>query len=810
MRFILFIFLLLIICLSPPLRAYQSAPSDSLIQLLDSGTVENDTTRINLLNKAAHQLLRIDSEKSKEYSLESIELSNILNFKSGLSRAIYLLGSYYWLKGDYSKAIKKYKEALAIAEAIDNSYLKAAAINGLGLTYVQLNDIEKGLNYLHEALEEAEKADDDILLSSILANLGWLHKQEENYDIAEPHFIRLAELAKENNNNQMLTISNSALGTLYKEKGLYDQALEYIQIALKTSKEGKDKDMEGYNRLYQGEIYAELSQHEKAEGYLLEAKGIFEDINSENRLLNVYASLAEFYSKRGRHDEASEVANIGLELSEKLQNNDYQPTFFNSLTLAKSTAGDFKGAFLLQKDFVTWNDSINAKKKNERIIELETIYQLEKIEDENELLKVRQENQANQIKIQYLIFIFVLAFLIFVGLTLRSRNRKNKELKIANEQVTKSSKVKQEFISTMSHEIRTPLNAVIGFTEILATEQPRTDQLEYINGLKTSSQHLLELINNVLSFSKIEAKKVELEHIPFDLQKQLQSIINTYRISNTNEDLSIELHSDLNIDQLILGDPTRLYQVLSNLLSNAVKFTKEGVVALEVTTLQQTTKDISLQFVVSDTGIGIPKEKQQLIFEDFIQGSNATTREFGGSGLGLSICQQLLELMDGQIQLKSEVGKGSEFSFNLMFPLAQHETQINLNDKVATSQKQLLKDQKILLAEDNLLNQKIALTLLQRNGATVTIANNGQEAVDYLRQQDFDLILMDLHMPVMDGFEAIDQIKALPFPKNETQIVVLTATATDIELKYPIDFIQKPFNIDQLIGAVQKNLSARV
>ena len=156
-----------------------------------------------------------------------------------------------------------------------------------------------------------------------------------------------------------------------------------------------------------------------------------------------------------------------------------------------------------------------------------------------------------------MIFFFVLASLLFVGLTLLSLNRKNKKLKIANEEVLKSSKVKQEFISTMSHEIRTPLNAVIGFTELLATEKPRADQIEYVNGLKTSSQHLLELINNVLSFSKIEAKKVELEHIPFDLQKQLQSIINTYRISNTNEDLSIKLHSNLKLDQLLIGDPTR-------------------------------------------------------------------------------------------------------------------------------------------------------------------------------------------------------------------------------------------------------------
>ncbi|MEM6699543.1 MAG: ATP-binding protein, partial [Bacteroidota bacterium] len=351
---------------------------------------------------------------------------------------------------------------------------------------------------------------------------------------------------------------------------------------------------------------------------------------------------------------------------------------------------------------------------------------------------------------------------------------------------------------------------IIGFTELLATEKPRVNQVEYVNGLKTSSQHLLELINNVLAFSKINAKKIELEHIPFDLQKQLQSLINTYQISNTNENLSIELNSDLKLDQLLIGDPTRLYQVLSNLLSNATKFTRKGIVALEIETLNKTAEDVKLRFVVQDTGIGIPEDKQQLIFEDFIQGSNATTREFGGSGLGLSICQQLLALMDSEMQLKSEVGKGSEFSFDLNFPLAQRESRMDLIHPTSVPQELPLKDQRILLAEDNLLNQKIALTLLQRNGATVTIANNGQEAVDCVQQQDFDLVLMDLHMPVMDGFEAIDKIKALPFPKNETQIIVLTATAAGVELKYPIDFIQKPFNVEQLIEAAQRNLSTRV
>ncbi|MEL6718621.1 MAG: ATP-binding protein, partial [Bacteroidota bacterium] len=611
---------------------------------------------------------------------------------------------------------------------------------------------------------------------------------------------------KKNKDDRMLVINNTAMGTLSREKKEYEQALKYFEQAVEISKRMRDKDLEGYSYIYYGEIYAEIGQEIKAENYLLDAKRIFEELGSETRLLNVYASLSGLYNKQKRYEEANEIASKGLELSHKLNDSHYYPIFYESLTSAKSALRDFEGAFLLQKDFMIWRDSLNAKKKDERILEIETEYQLKGIAAENEVLKAVEKQQRTQLRLQSLIFIFVLASLVFVALTLLGLNRKNKELKLANEKVIESSKVKQEFLSTMSHEIRTPLNVVIGFTELLATEEPRKDQLEYVNGLKASSQHLLELINNVLDFSKIEAKKLELEHIPFDLREQLQSIISTYQLSNTNDQLSIELHSDLNLNKLIIGDPTRLYQILSNLLSNAVKFTTEGLIRLEVTTLEQLEEEVRLQFVVSDTGIGIPESKQQLIFEDFIQGSNATTREFGGSGLGLSICQQLLKLMGGHIELESELGKGSKFKFNLTFPLSQLQSKTNLVNPTINAKEEPLKNQKILLAEDNLLNQKIALTILQKHGATVTIANNGKEALELVQQQDFDLVLMDLHMPVMDGFEAIDRIKKLPYPKKDTHIIVLTATASDDELNYPIEFIQKPFNIDQLISVIKQNL----
>ncbi|MEM8527687.1 MAG: ATP-binding protein [Bacteroidota bacterium] len=807
MKLKIFISFLYFLHFFSPSRADQSSQVDSLYNVLTSKTATQDTVRVKQLNEIAHQLLRVSLDTAYLFALETEKLSKKLDFDGGLSRALYLQGSYYWLKGENALSIKKSEAALAIAEVINSPAHKASALNGLGIAYVQMNDVDQGLDYLNKAIIEAEKTDDDVMLSYLLANVGWLHLKEENYEMAEKRFFRLIELAEKNNDNGTLTATSVALGKLYVRTNRHRKALTHFNKIIKIAKEDNDVDMEGFANIYLGDIYSELGQNNRAENHLMNAKKIFEALESENRLLEVYASLAHFYTKRERHGEAIEVADMGLKLSNKLNSEEYQPVFYESLTSAKLALEDYEGAFALQREFMSWNDSLNAKKKDQRILELETRYQTEQIATENELLKAKQERQDAQIKLQYLIFLFILVSTFFVGITLFSLNQKNKKLKSANEEVIKSSKVKQEFLSTMSHEIRTPLNAVIGFTELLATERPRSDQMEYVSGLKASSQHLLELINNVLDFSKIEAKKVELEHIPFDLEKQLKSVVHTYRISNTNKDLDIQLKSDLDLNQLVIGDSTRLYQVLSNLLSNSVKFTKKGVIVLEVKTLEKNTKATQLQFVVSDTGIGIPEDKRQLIFEDFIQGSNATTREFGGSGLGLPICQQLVSLMGGEIQLESEVGKGSQFKFDLSFPIAQMKRVNNISTKSNITQEQPLKGCKILLVEDNLLNQKIALAVLQRNGAEVIVANNGKEAVQAVYQQDLDLILMDLHMPVMDGFEAIEIIRNLPYPKNETQIIVLTATASDVELKYPLEFVQKPFHIEQLIAVVKRKVA---
>ncbi len=373
------------------------------------------------------------------------------------------------------------------------------------------------------------------------------------------------------------------------------------------------------------------------------------------------------------------------------------------------------------------------------------------------------------------------------------------QLEVTSAELAKSASTKSDFLATMSHEIRTPMNAILGMTHLLKQDDPREDQLESINILDFSGKTLLALIDDVLDFSKIEAGKIEFEQVEFELKDLVGTITETFRVTANNKGVKLIAEIKEDIPNVLIGDPARLTQILNNLISNALKFTEKGEVGLIVTVLEDDGKQAVIQFKVYDNGIGIESDRLESIFDSFTQANKQTKRFFGGTGLGLSISKQLTELQGGKIYAESEIGVGSSFAIELTFGRGVSDEKVNAGIYSETEEINI-NGMKILLAEDNLVNQKVMNRFLERWNVNMTIVSNGKEAVEELLKSNFDIILMDLQMPVMDGYEAAAEIRKMDDPqKRKIPIVALTAAALK-EVRGQVyasgmnGYITKPFN----------------
>ncbi|MET3979298.1 signal transduction histidine kinase/ActR/RegA family two-component response regulator [Mucilaginibacter sp. UYP25] len=393
----------------------------------------------------------------------------------------------------------------------------------------------------------------------------------------------------------------------------------------------------------------------------------------------------------------------------------------------------------------------------------------------------------------------------------------------AIEKAAKSSQVQSEFLSTMSHEIRTPLNAVIGMSNLLLMNNPRQDQSENLEILKFSANNLLAIVNDVLDFNKIESGKVVFEKIKFNLVDLMQNICGGQIIKAEEKGLLFKLDIDSSLrHKVIFGDPTRLTQVIFNLVSNAIKFTANGSILVRVTCLEDRHNNITVSFSVKDTGIGIKKENLQTIFEPFTQESITTTRQYGGTGLGLAIIKRLLQLQSLKMHVSSKVGQGSEFSFNMEFPVStvivsvkERSSALQQSQQTIAQAEGLGSNLRILIAEDNPVNVMLMKKLFSKWKIVPTIAENGERAVEIMQYGNFDVVLMDLQMPVMSGFDASMEIRKMTDPaKANVPIIALTASAL-FDIRDQVinagmnDYVAKPFKPDELMEKIQ-NLVASV
>lgn len=388
---------------------------------------------------------------------------------------------------------------------------------------------------------------------------------------------------------------------------------------------------------------------------------------------------------------------------------------------------------------------------------------------------------------------------------------RNEELKIAKEKAEKKDLLKSLFLATMSHEIRTPMNGIIGVSELLKQTSLTQEQHDLVNIMSVSGNNLLLIINDILDISKIEAGQIQLENITFDLPNVVNEIVSLLGVRAKDQNDRLIVNIDKKVPQEVKGDPMRLKQILLNLANNAVKFTKNGDVTINVKYLDKKGSKDYIRFEVVDTGIGIPEEDKGKLFKLFSQVNQTTQREYGGTGLGLAISKNLVELMGGEIGVDSKPNIGSTFWFNVYFnessvPSSPKIVESDIEDKINENE-----SLNILVVEDNLINQKVAQGILKKLGHNVNLADNGQLGFEAYKKGNFEVILMDIQMPVMDGFTATKEIREWEHDekKKPAHIIALTANALkeDKERCFSVgmnDFLAKPFKIHEIQSALKK------
>jgi PAS domain S-box-containing protein len=390
------------------------------------------------------------------------------------------------------------------------------------------------------------------------------------------------------------------------------------------------------------------------------------------------------------------------------------------------------------------------------------------------------------------------------------------ERKNDQEELINAQKAKEQFLANMSHEIRTPINGIVGMVNLLNESATSPEQTNYLNAIKHSADNLKVIINDILDFSIIESGKLKFEKVGFDVMNQVQTVIDSLMVQAKEKGLEIELSTkSKKNDIIILGDPVRLSQILINLINNAIKFTHEGKITIDISCAESLDNILNITFKVIDTGIGIDQNKIKTIFDTFKQADESITRKFGGTGLGLTISKQLVELQGGKISVSSKVGVGTTFTFVIPYArgskadilVKEEDTHVfkNLKKRIDS-----LTGMRVLLVEDNDINRMYAANVLKKWHCQYDEAENGQIALEKMRKQDYDLILMDIHMPVLDGIETARSIRSsFSKPKSEVPIVAFTANALKGDKDKYLDagmnaYISKPFMPDELFDIMSK------
>ena len=500
----------------------------------------------------------------------------------------------------------------------------------------------------------------------------------------------------------------------------------------------------------------------------------------------------------------------GLQLSVTINDLTLQKESNQILGLIYEALGSYELQAKSLKSYINLDDSLAKIEKERTYPEKENTKQIIAEKDaiienqESELIEKKETTSlARLITILSVALITILSLLTLSlyknnNIRLKTNNmlyKKNEELLTEKERAEIAAKTKSNFLSTVTHELRTPLYAVTGLTKMLLEENPKPDQIQHLKSLQFSGDYLLTFINDILQINKIEANKVELDPEIFNLKTKVENVVAALNNSAMDNNTLIHIEYDTNLPYVFDGDQLKISQILINLIGNSIKFTKDGDIWVRVTQLKKTKKNHFIRIEVEDNGIGITKEKQEHMFESFSQGSVQINRKYGGTGLGLSIVKGLIDILKGKIYLKSEIGKGTSFFIELSITESEKTVKVKKRNYSEDIIKLDLKDVKILVVEDNKINQMITKKILNKMALNCDVIDNGEEAVEMVKETSYNIVLMDIHMPGISGIEATKRIRS--FDKDLTIFALTAVTLEDKMQEFDEagfnDIISKPF-----------------
>ncbi len=808
---------------------YSQVNVDSLLRDLQNKTIGDkiDSSALNTLEKLAEYYHLEDPIKTLEFSNKYLITARNYNDKKSIAHAYHYLGDYYRDEGLPVIAIDYYFSSMYLYEELNFPGAVAYTNIDIGNIYFDLGKHQEARQYYEKVI--AMQGEEDVLKAKSVAlnNIGLIYREVKDYKNALIKFDEALKIRESVKDRNLIAHSYNYIGSIYSSMNDYTNAEKYYNLSMEYYKDLKDFSNVGKVMINIGKMYYDQGEKGKSVDSRNNAIALFLNNNKMFAAADAMNNLAEFHKSENDINEAILHALKAYDISTK---NKFTAVRQHSLKLLSDLSlqnNDAAEAYRYLKIYDDLKDSLAQQEAQRKLVNLEFSNELQRrdremniMKSENQVKELTIENQSrrNTLLLIIIITILILLFVIFFAFRSQRKNLKilqdrnkvidenNRKIELsmimleeAKEEAERNARIKSEFLSIMSHELRTPMNAVLGMTQVIMEENPREDQLENLETMKLSAENLLDIINDILDYNRLESGKIILVKRDFSLKNLMNKLFKIFSLSLKKKGLQLNYSYDENLGDSFIGDEIRISEIISNLIANAIKFTDAGTITVDIKKIGIKTNSSLIRFSVKDTGIGISQQNIANIFNSFTQERTDTTRKYGGTGLGLSIVKKLLELMNGQIYVESKVGEGSKFYFEI--ELENSDKKFDIITAEPEKKPGAITLQKILIVEDNTVNQLVMKKMLKNTGIEIDIADNGKIGFEKVLKTKYDLIFMDLLMPEMDGYEATREIRNFD---KEIPIVALTADVMKgVEAKTKEagmnSYLTKPVKKDELL-----------
>jgi Signal transduction histidine kinase len=801
--------------------------------------------KLNKMLDLSKKYLTIKPGIAKQLASKATLLAIEINAAEEQGYALLYYGNAAFLLGDYFNAQESFGRSMEIAKRLGTQQLIVDIFDAQGSIYASTGDFEQALKNYKSAFQILIKLNFPTEKSNIIRKIGNIYAQFGENNRALDFYQIALETSRKNNDSDGIGMAFNNIGRIYVEEGKYDLALDYFNKALEI-KERQGKELSKSNTLLNlGQIYEKMGRFSLAESYFNKTIKIRTRFENKEGIAEALQGLAQTYTLEDRLIDAERLLYRSIKIADSLNLNLLKVAGYKKLSELYAKKGDFREAYLNYQQYNIYKDSIYSTEKARMLVDVDARYKFEvsnntiKILSKDAALKLSELRKARWVGYFWatlFLFFVIVSYLLYSRIKLKSeineklqaevnerkkvhneleRYQKDLELLVedrtlqlreAKDRAEQSDKLKSAFLGNISHEIRTPMNAIIGFANLL--QEPSLDvqgRAEAVSYIKRNGEVLLTLLNDILDISLIEIGEIRILNCEFNLKETIQDIVQQQQALylQPRNLLEIRYSFDSKWSRQFYGDETRFRQIFSNLLSNALKFTEKGFIEVGYKF-----DETQLIFFVRDTGIGISRSQQSLVFERFLKYDSGGDRFYSGTGVGLSLCRDLVGLLGGKIWLDSIPGQGSTFFFSLPIEMAADVRSIDLGEKKSYSNVKY-SGKNILVAEDVESNFLLLRALLKSSGANILWAKDGLEAIDMAVGGEMDIVLMDIRMPRLDGVEATKRIKEL-LPK--LPVVILTAYSHQEEMErcYAAGcsaYLLKPIKKMELFSVVSRLLA---